>query len=101
MQYYNSHAHDLPEIHIGSNVAIHNGETKCWDIYGIVTHIGPHCLYYIKTSSGRVLIRNRWFLRRRVPLSIPYANTRQELLQQPLAEQPASIPKREGALLKG
>ena len=40
--YYNRHARTLPEIHIGSNVAIQDGDTKRWDIYGKVTHIGPH-----------------------------------------------------------
>lgn len=31
-QYYNRHARTLPEIHIGSNVAIQNTITKLWDI---------------------------------------------------------------------
>ena len=69
--FYNTHAHPLPDIHIGSNVAIQNPQSKLWDIYGIVTDIGPHRRYYIKTGSGRVLVRNRHFLRRRIPLSIP------------------------------
>ena len=69
--YYNLHACTLPEIHIGSNVAIQNRDTKRWDIYGKVTHIDLHHQYYIKTSSGRVLVRNRRFIRRRAPLSIP------------------------------
>ena len=80
---YNYHAHELPKIHIGSNVAIQNGETKRWDIYGIVTDIGRHRRYYIKTPSGRVLVRNRRFLRRRVPLSIPNAITLQAPPEQP------------------
>ena len=69
--YYNLHARTLPEIHIGSNVAIQNRDAKCWDIYGKVTHIDLHHRYYIKTSSGRVLVRNRRFIRRKAPLSIP------------------------------
>ena len=69
--FYNTHAHPLPDIHIGSNVAIQNSKSKLWDIYGIVTDISPHRKYYVKTSSGRVLVRNRRFLRRRIPLSIP------------------------------
>jgi len=52
-------------------VAIHNPRTKLWDIYGVITAISPNRKYYIKTSSGRVLVRNRRFLRKRVPLSIP------------------------------
>ena len=71
--YYNQHARALPEIHVGSNVAIQNTSTKLWDIYGIVTAIGPHRRYYVKTASGRILARNRRYLRRRVPLVPPGA----------------------------
>jgi hypothetical protein len=69
-EYYNRHAHTLPDINVGSNVAIHNGDTKQWDIYGLVVHIGPYRRFYVKLPSGRILVRNRRFLRRRVPLSI-------------------------------
>lgn len=41
-EYYNQHARALPEINVGMNVAIQNTGTKMWDIYGIVTDIGPH-----------------------------------------------------------
>ena len=69
--FYNTHAHPLPDINVGSHVAIQNHQSKLWDIYGVVTDIGPHRRYYVKTGSGRVLVRNRRFLRRRIPLSIP------------------------------
>jgi len=69
--YYNAHAHHLTELDIGSNVAIQHPHTKLWDTYSIITHISPNRRYYIKTSSGRVLVRNCRFLRRRVPFSIP------------------------------
>ena len=55
----------------GLHVAIQNDTTKRWDIYGVITEIGPHRRYYVKTTSGRVLTRNRRFLRRRVPWSPP------------------------------
>ena len=87
--FYNAHARNLPEIRIGSNVAIQDSETKLWDIYGIVTDIGPHRRYYIKTQSGRVLVRNRRFLHRRVPASI--SNTQN---QQPSQSQPAYVQRR-------
>ena len=45
-----------PEITIGSKVALQNNETKCWDIYGTVTEIGPHRKYFVKTYSSRVLV---------------------------------------------
>ena len=70
-QHYNRHAFSLPDIDIGSNVAIQNPITKRWDIYGVVTEIGPYRRYSVKTASGRVLVRNRRFLRRRVPISPP------------------------------
>ena len=73
-----------------------NAETKCWDIYGKVTYIGPYRRYHIKTSSGRVLVRNRRFLRRRVPLSVPNTNTQHESPQQPMGdtEQVLNTPQR-------
>ena len=69
--YYNQHAWSLPEIQVGSSVAIQNTITKLWDIYGIVTMIGPHCRYHIKTASGRVLIRNRRYIHCRIALALP------------------------------
>ena len=69
--YYNQHARALPEIHVGSNVAIQNTTTKRWEIYGIVTAIGPHRRYDVKTASGHVLVRNCRYLRRLVPLTPP------------------------------
>ena len=70
---YNQHARALPDIHVGSSVAIQNTITKLWDIYGIVTAVSPHRRYYVKTASGQVLTRNRRYLRRRVPLAPPGA----------------------------
>ena len=66
---YNNHAWTLPEITIGAHVALQNRETKRWDIYGTVTTIGPQRRYFVKTQSGRVLVRNRRFLGRCVPIS--------------------------------
>ena len=66
--YYNQHAHTLPDITNGTNVAIQNPTTKRWDIYGVVTAVGPYRRYHIKTSNGRVLVRNRRYIRRRVPV---------------------------------
>ena len=69
--YYNQHARALPEIGVGSKVAIQNTITKLWDIYGVVTAIGPYRRYFVKTAGGRVLVRNRRYLRRRVPPVLP------------------------------
>ena len=72
---YNLHTQNLPGIGLGPSVAIQNPETKVWDTYGTVVGIGPYRCYYVKTYSGRVFVRNRRFLRRRVPLSMPSSDT--------------------------
>ena len=69
-QFYNTHAHSLPEIQIGSPVALQNQQSKLWDIYGTVITTGPNRRYFVKTRSGRILVRNRRFLRRRTPASL-------------------------------
>ena len=86
--HYNQHAHTLPDIQVGSDVAIHNTRTKLCDIYSIVTYITSHRHYYVKTPSGRVLIRNRRFLCCRIPTSIPLSTHHQVTSQQsPTPEQ--------------
>ena len=83
-EHYNQHARDLGDIQVGNNVAIYNPVSTLWDIYGTVTHVGPFRRYFIKTSSGRTLVRNRRFLRRRVPCSLPEeAGPAQETPAQP------------------
>ncbi len=69
-RYYNQHARDLAQLQIGSPVAIQNPTSHAWDIYGTVTAVGPHRRYFVKTRSGRVLTRNRRFLRKRIPSSV-------------------------------
>ena len=70
-KYYNQHARDLPELSVGSKVAIQNSHTKLWDVYGTITAIGLYRRYYIKTAGGRVLTRNRRYIRRRFPVVPP------------------------------
>ena len=67
---YNQHAHSLSDLQVGNHVAVQNPISKLWDTYGTITAIGPHRRYFIKTQSGRVLVRNRRFIRKRCPLSI-------------------------------
>ena len=68
---YDRHAAPLPDIAIGSHVAIQNKDTKRFDIYGIVIAIENYRKYVVKTASGRLLVRNRKFIRKRVPASLP------------------------------
>ena len=68
---YNQHTRPLPDITIGSHVDIQNQDTKHWDKYGIVVDISRYRRYFVKTGNGRILVRNRRFIRRRVPMSLP------------------------------
>ena len=69
-QIYNQHTRELPNLKVGNHVAIQNPKSKMWDIYGMVTATASHRRYLVKTQSGRVLVRNRRFIRKRVPVSI-------------------------------
>jgi hypothetical protein len=68
--FYNQHAHSLPELAPGAHVAVQNPTSKVWDIYGIITAVTPRRRYFVRTQSGRVLVRNRRFLRKRTALSV-------------------------------
>ena len=91
--YYNLHAHNLPDIRVGSHVAVQNPQSRLWDIYGIVTEIGPHHRYYVKTAGGRVLIRNRRFLRRRVSASL-FNKLEHHTSTDPISIEAPRIPRR-------
>ena len=69
-EYYDQHAHKLPDLHVGSHVTIQNTSSKLWDIYGIITAIAPHRRYFVRTQSGNILVRNRRFLRKRIATSV-------------------------------
>ena len=45
-------------IQISNRQSCCNLASKMWDIYGVITAIGPFRRYFVKTQSGRVLIRN-------------------------------------------
>ena len=87
-QYYNRKAHSLPEIKVGTNVAIQNPSTKRWDAYGIIIHIGQHRQYHVKMTNGRTLIRNRRFIRRRVPMEPPSSQCSSPIPPPPLPPLP-------------
>ena len=79
-KFYNTHAHLLTDIEVGSSVALQNQQSKHWDIYGKVVAIGPYRRYHIRTQSGRVLVRNRRFLQHRSPASCVPPTSTQQLL---------------------
>jgi len=79
--FYNLHAHNLPDIRIGSHVALQHPQTKMWDIYGTVVDVRPHRRYFIKTQNGRILTRNRRFLHHRTATSL-FPSPKPVLLEQ-------------------
>ena len=90
---YNQHARELPDITIGSQVAIQNPKSKLWDIYGKVTATASHRRYLVKTQSGRVLVRNRRLLHKRIPISIGAPGS-DVGMQESLESAPAVEPRR-------
>ena len=83
---YNFAANSLPDITVGTNVAVQNTMTGSWDMYGLVTFIGPHRQYHVRTARGKTLIRNCRFLSRRVSGSVP-TGQRQNEAPQPVQRQ--------------
>ena len=77
VKYYNSSAHSLPDIKVGSHVAVQHPKTKLWDTYGVVTSIGPHGQYHVKIGTAKIAVHNCRFLQRRVPGPIPPGRTTQ------------------------
>ena len=70
VQHYNKTARRLDDIGVGAKVAIQCHVKKTWTIYGTVVKTEERKLW-IKTASGRVLIRNRVHVRGRIPTSLP------------------------------
>ena len=62
-QRYDSHAKPLPPLHPGDNVRIQDPTSKRWDKVAIVMGQGKSRDYIVRTTTGRVMWRNRRFLR--------------------------------------
>ncbi|KAK4313075.1 hypothetical protein Pmani_015544 [Petrolisthes manimaculis] len=60
---YDAHARPLPPLDLGTTVRVQHPVTKRWDTVGTVMGIGRSRDYHVRTPSGRVLWRNRRFLR--------------------------------------
>ena len=67
---FNQHARELPDLHIGQPVAIYDGITSTWKIYGTIVECQAKRRYKVKTTAGTILCRNRKFLRVRHPFSV-------------------------------
>ena len=99
MSYYNKAAHPLSDIMQGSQVVLQNPKTKLWDTYGVVISVDQHRKYHIKIKSGKVLMKNRRLLCRRVPTLNPEAIKPLGLVITPAAQEslpptPPSRPRR-------
>lgn len=68
---YNEHARPLPKLLIGSHVRVQDPVSKRWDTVGVVMGVGRSRDYNIKMPSGRILWRNRRYLR---PVPAPPEN---------------------------
>ena len=66
-------ARSLRPLRIGSIVDIQDVSTKRWDRTGVIVEIGSRRTYLVKLKSGRVLWRNRRFLRPHRPLIIQHS----------------------------
>ena len=70
--FYDQHAHTLSDLAPGTHVAVQNPASKAWDIYmyRVVSAVSPHRWYFIRTQSGKVLVRNRRFLHKRTAILV-------------------------------
>ena len=69
---YNRTAHPLPRLQPGTHVDLQDPSTKLWQQHGVIVSAGRHRDYQVRLPSGRVLRRNRRFLRPRVmPAPVP------------------------------
>ena len=67
---YNASAATLPDLRVGTQVAIQNPSTKLWDRYGVIIQLGSYRRYFVRLPSGRILTRNCRFIRRRFGFSV-------------------------------
>ena len=57
----------LPNLPLGTHVDIQDPTSKLWTRRGVIVGIGRHRDYNVKLPSGRILWRNRRYLRPRIP----------------------------------
>ena len=72
---YNASAATLLDLRVGTQVAIQNPSTKLCDRYGVIVQFGSYRRYFVRLPSGRILTRNRRFIRRRFGFSVHVQTT--------------------------
>ncbi|KAK3868203.1 hypothetical protein Pcinc_026391 [Petrolisthes cinctipes] len=65
---YDTTARQLPRLHLGSYVDVQDHASGRWDRVGVIVGIGSRRDYLIKMGSGRIMWRNRKFLRPHHPM---------------------------------
>ena len=63
-EHYDKSAKELQPLKVGTKVRVQDAASKLWDKVGEIVGVGRHRDYHIKVPSGRVLWRNRRFIRR-------------------------------------
>ena len=91
--YYDVHSRKLPDLLVGTQVAVQNAETGQWDVYGVVFHIDRFRKYLVKTKCGRILERNRRFLKKR-NIILPIEETTQIIQNDNDVSETESYPRR-------
>ena len=62
-QHYNASANTLTPLKIGTDIRLQDPVSKRWDKVGVIVGVGYKRDYHVKLPSGRVMWRNRRFLR--------------------------------------
>lgn len=65
---YDYTARHLPPLHMGAYVDVQDHVSRRWEKVGVIVGIGAHRDYLVKMGSGRVMWRNRKYLRPHRPL---------------------------------
>ncbi|XP_063590912.1 uncharacterized protein K02A2.6-like [Penaeus indicus] len=86
---YDSHARPLQPLQIGSQVRIQDPVSRRWNKVAVVMGIGRSRDYLLRTTSGRVLWRNRRFLRVvPIPSHAPVEDKREDDPDRPAQDSP-------------
>ncbi|KAK3860124.1 hypothetical protein Pcinc_033805 [Petrolisthes cinctipes] len=100
---HDSSARSLPLLHLGGYVDVQDHANGRWDRVGVIVGIGQRRDYLVKMGSGRILWRNRRFLRPNrpmTPVGVKGQDTRHTITpQQPDPEEHHNLelPQRRGS----
>ena len=75
IQAYDRSSKPIGLLQLGTTVRVQDPRTKLWDSIATIISIGKHRTYRVRLPSGRVLWRNRRFLRISQPASASPATT--------------------------